>query len=56
MQNQNAYGALTIHVTTVVMLKKTQWHAVPGKWTENNTNAAEQVFHLFRLQKEKKKL
>lgn len=51
--SQYTYSALAIHIITVVMLKHIQWHAVPGKWTENNTGAPEQVFQLFWQSKKK---
>lgn len=59
MQNHYTYNTLAIHITTVVMFKEIQWHAVPGKWAENNTGTAEQVFHLIlavRGKKRKKKI
>lgn len=37
------------------MFKEIQWHAVPGKWAENNTGTAEQVFHLILAVRGKKK-
>lgn len=55
MQNHYTYNTLAIHITTVVMFKEIQWHAVPGKWAENNTGTAEQVFHLILAVRGKKK-
>lgn len=55
MQNHYTYSTLAIHITTVVMFKEIQWHAVPGKWAENNTGTAEQAFHLILAVKGKKK-
>lgn len=47
MQNRHIYSALALHLTTVKMLRKIQWHAVPGTWTKNNTSAVEHVLQLF---------